>query len=81
MLLPKYRWVVELTKKDLIDYPLAKEHKIIGEILIDSTADRNDTGPQSYLALYLYGRMIIQKPPDFLSFYYEPNEKPYPQLL
>lgn len=81
MLLPKYIWVVELTKKDLASYPLSEERKIVGEILIDSTADRNDTGPQSYLALHLYGRMIIRKPPNFLSFYYALNEKPYPQLV
>lgn len=80
MLMPKYIWVVELTKKDLIDSSLFKERKIIGEILIDSTADRNDDGPQSYLSIHLNGRMIVREPPDSLSLYLYLNEKPYPQL-
>jgi hypothetical protein len=82
MLLPKYIWVVEITKKDLINSPLSKERKIVGEILIDSTADRNDSGPQSYLSIHLYGRMIIRRPPsNLLNLYYGLNEEPYPQLM
>lgn len=82
MLLPKYIWVVEITKKDLFNSPLSRKRKIVGEILIDSTADRNDTGPLSYLSIHLYGRMITRKPPShILSLHYALNEEPYSQLM
>lgn len=81
MLMPKYIWVIELTKKDLVGSSLSKNRKIIGEILIDSTADHNDTGTQSYLAIHLNGRMIVRKPPDILWLYHDLDEKPYSQLM
>lgn len=81
MLMPKYIWVIELTKKNLVGSSLSKKDKIIGEILIDSTSNRNDTGSQSYLAIHLNGRMIVRKFPNLFSLYHDLDEKPYSQLI
>jgi len=87
MSLPKYIWIIELTKKNLIRESLEndKPHKIIGEIIIDPTADRNDTGAKSFLAIHLYGRLIIRRPgkpnDDLIMPYFYPDEEPYTRLL
>ena len=87
MSLPKYIWIIELTKKNLISESLEnnKPHKIIGEIIIDPTADRNDTGPKSFLAIHLHGRLIIRKPnkpdDDLIMPYFYPDEEPYTRVL
>ena len=87
MPLPKYIYILELTKKNLIEESLRenKPYKIIGEIILDSTADRNDTGPRSFLAIHLCGRLIIRepcKPHDNIRMpYWNPDEEPYTSVL
>ena len=77
MRMPKYIWVIELSTKELI-----KSGKIVGEIILDSTSDRH-AYLDSFLAIHLYGRMIIRKPDFPIScseFYYTPEESSYSQL-
>jgi hypothetical protein len=83
MPLPKYIYILELTKKSLIKDSLREKKpcKIIGEIVLDSTADRNDSGTRSFLAIHICGRLIIReprKPYDNISMpYWNPDEKSY----
>ncbi len=81
MRMPKYIWVVEISKPKYIKKIRSSERKIIGEIIIDSTADRH-LAFESFLSIHLLGRMIIRTPdkirPSRLFFI---KESPYPHLI
>jgi hypothetical protein len=84
MRMPLYVWVAEISKGDLLNHHKASERRIIGEIVIDSTADRH-ANLRSYLTVHLLGRMVVQDPQhpqeDMLTLYADPGEKPYAHLV
>lgn len=82
MRMPKYVWVTELSRKELLNLPLSKNRKIFGEIIIDSTADRHARF-ESFLAIHLLGRMLIRKPEEHFPFelLFDSTEEPYQHLV
>jgi hypothetical protein len=79
--MPKYIWVVEISRKSLLNKRNAEERKIIGEIIIDSTANKH-AGFDSFIAFHLLGRVIIrdQSTGKFKLFEVQ-NEQPYRHLV
>jgi len=61
MRMPKFVWVTELSTADLLSSTEASRRRILGEIVIDSTADHRSLR-ESFLAFHLAGRMIIRNP-------------------
>jgi hypothetical protein len=61
-MLPEYIWVVELADKSDLDTTGPSERKIVGEMILDSTAHRYAI-PNTLLALHLKGRMIYRENP------------------
>jgi hypothetical protein len=82
MCMPRYIWVTEVSKQEYINKPRSQDRKIIGEIIIDSTADRH-AHMESYLAIHLLGRMIVKHPNEDepYALYVDPSEKPYGHLV
>jgi len=78
MQMPKYIWVTEISRGELLKYPASDHRKIIGEIIIDSTADRHML--ESWLVIHLLGRMFIRKF-NKIEFDSDLDEKPYPHLV
>jgi len=73
MRLPKYIWVVELSTREALSKPKANDRTRLGEIIIDSTADRHAL-LDSCIALHFRGRMITRL--GIIDF--DPREGPYP---
>ena len=82
MCMPRYIWVTEVSKHKYINKSRSRDRKIIGEIIIDSTADRH-AHMESYLAIHLLGRMIVRRPEETepYALYVDPSEKPYGHLV
>jgi hypothetical protein len=80
--MPKYVWVTEISTAELINCSEPPERKRLGEIVIDSTADRHSI-LSSYLAIHFRGRLILKKPEAQapFRFHYFPNEKPCPHVI
>ncbi|MBA7493626.1 hypothetical protein ES702_04185 [subsurface metagenome] len=76
--MPKYIWITEISRGELLKHPASNQRRIIGEVIIDSTADRHL--PESWLAVHLLGRMFIRRVHK-LEFDADLNEKPYPHLV
>lgn len=85
MSMPHNVWVTEISKSQYLNHPKACDRKILGEIVIDSTADRH-AHMESFLAIHLMGRMIIKiRPPGELkphyALYLRRGEQPYGHLV
>lgn len=82
MCMPRYIWVTEVSKHEHINKARSQDRKIIGEIVIDSTADRH-AHMASYLAIHLLGRMIVRGPEENMpnALYIDPTEQPYGHLI
>lgn len=82
MRMPRYIWVTEVSKARYINKTRSQNRKIIGEIVIDSTADRH-AHLKSYLAIHLLGRMITRRPEEDQprTLYIDPTEGPYGHLV
>jgi hypothetical protein len=82
MSMPDYIWVTEVSKQEYINRARSKDRKIVGEIIIDSTADRH-AHMNSYLAIHLLGRMIVKRPEEDMPYalYIDPTEQPYSHLV
>lgn len=80
--MPRYIWVTEISKARYINKTHSKDRKILGEIIMDSTADRH-SAMKSYLAIHLLGRMFVRKPleEDPYVLYVDPSERPYAHLV
>ena len=67
---------------EYINKSRSRDRKTIGEIIIDSTADRH-AHMGSYLAIHLLGRMIVRRPEEIepYALYVDPSEKPYGHLV
>ena len=78
--MPRYIWVTEISTQHYINRPSAPDRRIIGEIIIDSTADWH-AHMSSYLAVHLLGRMIFKSGRNDLSFFVDPLERPYSHLV
>lgn len=79
---PKYIWVTEISTADLINKTESKDRKRVGEIIIDSTADRY-AQLDSYLAIHLRGRLLLKNPKEGMRFtlYFNLDELPYEHLV
>lgn len=82
MRMPRYIWIIEISQPRYLNKARSKNRKIIGEIVIDSTADRH-AHIKSYLAIHLSGRMIIRQAGEDVptELYVDPTEKPYRHLI
>ena len=80
--MPRYIWITEIAKTQHINRTLSRDRRIIGEVIIDSTADRH-AHMRSYLAIHLLGRMIIRRPKENIPYilYIDPDEQPYAHLV
>jgi len=80
--MPRYIWITEISRARYINKALSKNRKILGEIIMDSTADRH-SAMKSYLAIHLLGRMIVRRPEEDnpYALYVDPSEKPYTHLV
>lgn len=82
MRMPRYIWVTEISKAKYLNKARSRNRRIIGEIIMDSTADRH-SAETSYLAIHLLGRLIIRRPEEQepYTLYYAPHEEPYGHLV
>lgn len=82
MPMPRYIWVTEISLPNHIRKAHSKDRRIIGEIIIDSTADRH-AHTASYLAIHLLGRMIVRRAEgdEPYALYVDPTEQPYSHLV
>ncbi len=82
MQMPKYIWVTEISTKDYLSEKEAFKRKIVGEILIDTTAEKNAKW-STYLSIHLHRRLMTRKSNEIfpLTFNYDPDEKPYSHLV
>jgi hypothetical protein len=80
--MPRYVWVTEISRANLLNVKEASKRKIIGEIVTDSTADRHVMWA-SPLSIHLLGRAIVKWPGDnFPSrIYIDRTEEPYIHLV
>ncbi len=82
MPLPKYIWVSEISRVDLLNKKKAPDRKIIGEAIFDSTANKH-ARLGSCLAFHLNGKLLIRKQHEeiFSEFYHIDGERPYNHLV
>jgi len=85
MPMPKYIWVIEISVPSLINVGNSRERKIIGEIVVDPTADRHRKH-FFWLVFHLYGRMLVRrkgqhKDTDDFEIYANLGEEPYGHLV
>lgn len=82
MTMPRYIWVTEVAYARDINKVRSRDRRIIGEIIIDSTADRH-ARMTSYLAIHLLGRMIVRRPAEDIPYalYIDSTEQPYGHLV
>lgn len=80
--MPRYIWVTEISKAEHINKPRSQDRKIVGEIIMDSTADQHSE-MTSYLAIHLFGRFIVKRPEEDMPYamYIDPTEMPYSHLV
>jgi hypothetical protein len=81
MRMPRYVWVTEISYANLLNNTNSSQRKIIGEIIIDSTADWTSRRP--YLTIHLLGRMIVKVPEheNPSRLFVDPSETPYSHLV
>lgn len=68
-------WVTEISLPDHLNLPRSEQRKMLGEIVMDSTADRH-ARLRSYLAIHFLGRMIVRSR-DYHRVYFDESEGPY----
>ena len=80
--MPKYIWLSEISTPDLINNTDSGQRKRLGEVILDSTADRHSY-LTSYLAIHFKGRLVLKKAGTDrpFHFFFDPNEQPCPHLV
>jgi hypothetical protein len=57
--MPKYLWVIELSRKELVSRPNPADRKILGEVLIDATENPFDLGI-AVVGFHFLGRVFFR---------------------
>lgn len=80
--MPRYIWVTEISRPEYLNKARSRDRCIVGEIIMDSTADRH-SAMTSYLAIHLHGRLVIKLPEKEESYglYVDYSERPYSHLV
>ena len=80
--MPKFVWLTEISSPKLLNDADPGKRKRIGEVILDSTADRHSYF-SSYLAIHFKGRLIMKKPGAEapFRFYHNAKDEPCPHLV